>query len=68
MENFVYIVAYLFRVILQFPGGVRSVRHNGMTVLEKLQHCIKFSVEDYLHVKVENMLVDVDELLMDASN
>ena len=34
-----------------------------VTVLEKLQSCIRFSVEDYLHVKVENMFVDVDEML-----
>jgi uncharacterized alkaline shock family protein YloU len=39
-----------------------------MTVLGKLQRCIKFSIEDYLHVKVENMFVDVDELLMEVSN
>jgi hypothetical protein len=39
-----------------------------MTVLGKLQHCIKFSAEEYLHVKVENVFVDGDELLMEVSN
>lgn len=48
----------------QFPGGVRSDRHTGMTVLGKIQRCIKFSVEKYIHVKVENMFVDEDELQM----
>jgi len=39
-----------------------------MTILGKLQCCIKFSVEEYLHMKVENMFVDADELLMEVSD
>jgi hypothetical protein len=39
-----------------------------MTVLGKLQRCIKFSFEDYIHVKVENTFVDLDELLIEVSN
>jgi len=56
-----------YHISLQFPGGVRTNRHNGMTVLGKLQRCIKFSVQEYLHMKVENVFVDVDELLMEVS-
>jgi hypothetical protein len=39
-----------------------------MAVLGKLQRCIKISFEEYLHVKVENVFVDVDVLLMEVSN
>jgi len=39
-----------------------------MTAMGKIQRCIKFSVEKYLHVKVEHMFVDVDELLIEVSN
>jgi uncharacterized alkaline shock family protein YloU len=39
-----------------------------MTVLEKLQRCMEFNVEEYLHMKVENIFVDVDEFLMEVSN
>jgi len=37
-----------------------------MTALGKIQRCINFSVEEYIHVKVEHVFVDVDELLMEV--
>jgi len=68
MQSFTYIAAYLFRVNITFSRRIKvwsSQRHDHTG---KLQRCIKFSVEEYLHVKVENMFVGVDELLMEVSN
>lgn len=71
--NSEHLFTYISRLIcleqiLHFPGGVRSDRHNGMTALGKIQRFIKFNVEEYLHVNVEHVFADVDELLMEVSN